>query len=166
MPDGFCVAGFKTRRDLKAELAEAVSHAKDESAHGGSKREVAAVSAARSADAMAERVADKARAYNEAWRRGSDAAERMAEAREARTLIREACAQFRALRAEVGPGACDRFSRLSALIRSDVADALETIREARAAVAEAWGNTYGAEHESAFLEGADGADVLKFAGVR
>lgn len=98
--------------------------------------------AARVADSMARHAAEQERDYQTAWQIGrayADAGEEIADARR-ETL--EAIAQFKAARVALSkgepmPGNPDgatlesRFGRLCALIRSDVGDALERIRDAR-----------------------------------
>lgn len=98
--------------------------------------------AARAADSMAERAAESEREYQTAWALGNVYREALDDAREARQEALEAIGQFKAARSALATGDAmpgkpegatpeSRYGRLCALIRSDVSDLLERIRDAR-----------------------------------
>lgn len=83
--------------------------------------------AARAADSMAQRAAEDEREYQTAWQAGSHYANARAEAVETRRQLRELLADRRKARA-IDPAG---FPAICAAIRSNVARALDDLREAR-----------------------------------
>ena len=126
--------------------------------------------AARWADRIAEWHAESEREYQAAYSAGDRWAEIGEEIKQVRGEIRAAISQFRKARAFIGDAAGATYNRLCEIIRGDVSDDLEKVRELRAERAKlaegdfvsewlpGW-NTRDSNSRDAFNEGAGAAVV-------